>query len=119
MTAGSHERGTVRGCLACADPGQLLAWLASERAKADEHAARATTLRAAGEETGQRHLAAVIAGEGWKTLVALQQEHLRLCGESNAYAQRALIIRGHADLVEAAHPQAVGPQQSALFGAAS
>ena len=92
------------GCRACTDPEQLIAWLAHERARAAELGDAARQLRAAGEEAGRRHLAATIAGEPHQTLVALQNEHLGLCATANAYAQRALLIRGEADRVEAAHP---------------
>lgn len=108
-----HEKRNVPGCLACSDPAQLPGWLASERARADVLAAQATQARAAGREAGERALAAVIAHEYWKTIRDLQREEVRLCGEANGIAQHVLMIRAHADRVEAAHPDA--DQQGSLF----
>mgnify|MGYP000211417680 CR=1 FL=1 len=102
------------GCRACADPEQLIAWLAHERARAAELGEAARQLRAAGEEAGRRHLAATIAGEPHQTLVALQGEHLGLCATANAYAQRALLIRGHVDRVEVTHPAPAAAEKSRI-----
>lgn len=112
-------------CRACADPVRLAGWLVAQRARADALFAEAAELRAAGEATRRRliaaSVAAIMAGPQQDTADrrrerdALQMEAIQLCGLANANAQSALIIRGDADRVEAAHPAPARPGQGALF----
>lgn len=115
--AHAHQHGL--DCVACADPVRLVAWLAGRRERADAHAQQALEFRGAAAEVRERLIAASVAavlGDPQQDTADrirgrddLERERLRLCGEANAHAQQALLIRTHADRVEAAHPQAVTP----------
>lgn len=100
---GKKARAHGPDCQACNDPEALACWLADRRIRAGELSERAKHLRVAGDDARQRYFGTPV--DDVKAFAAVQNEMLRLYGDANAVAQRALIISGDADRVEAAHPQ--------------
>jgi hypothetical protein len=93
-----------RPCIACTDPDQYAAWLASQRSQADQYGRWAETLRAAGEVMGERDRWAVVRGEDPADFGVLR---VRLCGDANVLAMRARFIRDRVGAVSAAHEMPV------------
>lgn len=89
-------------CQACADPERLQCWLADQRIHANELSERAKHRRVAGDDARKRNLAAPVSSPEFRQT---QAEMLRLYGEANAAAQRAMFLRADADRVEEAHPE--------------